>query len=136
VRARIPAHLRILVQLIPIIDEGQKWWNSSVCNFLHLFVTYSLSLSHTLTSKYSSQHFHLIHTHFGRARDHVSHPYNTHKSFAFYWRFTLWDTCDKELFEIRGCIQKFPDWVDNEICAYNNKHSLRSNTKGYGDKTH
>jgi hypothetical protein len=24
---------------------------------------------------------------------------------------------------IRGCIQKFPDWVDNEI---NNKHSLRT----------
>jgi hypothetical protein len=37
---------------------------------------------------------------------------------------------------LRGCIQKFPDWVDNEIYAYNNKHSLRSNTKGYGDKTH
>jgi hypothetical protein len=37
---------------------------------------------------------------------------------------------------IRGCIQKFPDWVDNEIYAYNNKHSLRSNTKGYGGKTH
>jgi hypothetical protein len=33
-----------------------------------------------------------------------------------------------------GCIQKFPDWVDNEI--KNNKHSLRSNTKGYGAKTH
>jgi hypothetical protein len=33
---------------------------------------------------------------------------------------------------IRGYIQKFPDWVDNEI---NNKHSLRSNTKGYGTKT-
>jgi hypothetical protein len=33
-------------------------------------------------------------------------------------------------------IQKFPDWVDNEIYAYKNKHSLRSNTKGYGDKTH
>jgi hypothetical protein len=32
-------------------------------------------------------------------------------------------------------IQKFPDWVDNEICAYNNKHSLRNNTKGYGGKT-
>jgi hypothetical protein len=31
-------------------------------------------------------------------------------------------------------MQKFPDWIDNEI--YNNKHSLRSNTKGYGDKTH
>jgi hypothetical protein len=29
---------------------------------------------------------------------------------------------------IRGCIKKFPDWVDNEIYAYNNKHSLRSNT--------
>jgi len=26
--------------------------------------------------------------------------------------------------------------VDNEIYAYNNKHSLRSNTKGYGGKTH
>jgi hypothetical protein len=37
---------------------------------------------------------------------------------------------------IRECIQKFPDWVDNEIYAYNIKNSLRSNTKGYGDKTH
>jgi hypothetical protein len=34
------------------------------------------------------------------------------------------------------CIEKFPDWVDNEIYAYNNKQSLRSNTKGYGGKTH
>jgi hypothetical protein len=32
-----------------------------------------------------------------------------------------------------GCIQKFPDWNDNEI---NNKHPLRSSTKGYGGKTH
>jgi hypothetical protein len=31
-------------------------------------------------------------------------------------------------------IQKFPDRVDNEI--NNNKHSLRSNTKGYGGKMH
>jgi hypothetical protein len=36
---------------------------------------------------------------------------------------------------IPGCIQKFPDWVDNEI-NNNNKHSLRSNIKGYGGKTH
>jgi hypothetical protein len=35
---------------------------------------------------------------------------------------------------IRGCIQKFPDWVDNEINK--KKHSLRSNAKGYGGKTH
>jgi hypothetical protein len=34
-----------------------------------------------------------------------------------------------------GCIQKFPDWVDNEINK-NNKHSLRNNTEGYGGKTH
>jgi len=34
---------------------------------------------------------------------------------------------------IRGCIQKFPDLVDNEM--NNNKHSLRSKTKDYGDKT-
>jgi len=33
------------------------------------------------------------------------------------------------------CIQKFPDWIDKEIQAYNNKHSLRSTTKGYGGKT-
>jgi hypothetical protein len=33
------------------------------------------------------------------------------------------------------CNQKFPDWVDNEINK-KNKHSLRSNTKGYGDTTH
>jgi hypothetical protein len=38
--------------------------------------------------------------------------------------------------QVRGCIQKFPDWVDNEIYAYNNKHTLRGNTKGYGDKCH
>jgi hypothetical protein len=31
------------------------------------------------------------------------------------------------------CIQKFPDWVHNEI---NNKHTAGSNTKGYGGKTH
>jgi hypothetical protein len=37
---------------------------------------------------------------------------------------------------VRACIQKFPNWVDNEIYAYSNKHSLRSNTKGYGGKTH
>jgi len=34
----------------------------------------------------------------------------------------------------RGCIQTFPDWVDKVIYAYNNKHSFRSNTKGYGRK--
>jgi hypothetical protein len=38
--------------------------------------------------------------------------------------------------QIGGCIQKFPDWDDNEINNNNNKHSLRSNTKGYGGKTH
>jgi hypothetical protein len=32
------------------------------------------------------------------------------------------------------CIQKFPDWLDNEI--NNHKHSLRCNTKSYGSKTH
>jgi hypothetical protein len=37
---------------------------------------------------------------------------------------------------MRRYIQKFPDWVDNEINNNNNKHSLRSNTKGYGGKTH
>jgi hypothetical protein len=37
---------------------------------------------------------------------------------------------------IRGCIRKFSDWVDNEIYAYNNKYSLRSNTNGNGGKTH
>jgi hypothetical protein len=35
------------------------------------------------------------------------------------------------------CIQKFPDWVDDEINNDddNNKHA-RSNTNGYGGKTH
>jgi hypothetical protein len=36
---------------------------------------------------------------------------------------------------IRGCIQKFQDWVDNKIYADNNKHSLGSDTKGYEGKT-
>jgi hypothetical protein len=36
---------------------------------------------------------------------------------------------------ILGYIQKFLDWVNNKI-NNNHKHSLRSNTKGYGGKTH
>jgi hypothetical protein len=36
--------------------------------------------------------------------------------------------------DVRVTIQKFPDWVDDE--TNNNKHSLRSNTKGYGGNTH
>jgi hypothetical protein len=48
-------------------------------------------------------------------------------------------TLDKFVFlehniTIRGCIQKFPDWIDNVTNNNNNKHSLRSNTKGYGGK--
>jgi len=42
------------------------------------------------------------------------------------------DQCPK----IRGCIQKFPDWVDKEMYSYLWYCSLRSNTKGYGGKTH
>jgi hypothetical protein len=56
-------------------------------------------------------------------------------------RKTDWDGVDFDLpqdniqwWDLRGCIQKFPDSVDNEIYAYNNKHSLRSNTKSYGGK--
>jgi hypothetical protein len=39
------------------------------------------------------------------------------------------------MISIRRCIQKFPDWFDKEIYAYNSRQLLRSNTKGYGDKT-
>jgi hypothetical protein len=38
--------------------------------------------------------------------------------------------------DVRRCIQKFTDWVDNETNNNNSKRSLRSNTKGYGGKTH
>jgi hypothetical protein len=38
---------------------------------------------------------------------------------------------------IWDCSQKkFPDWFDNEINNNKNKHSFRSNKKGYGGKTH
>jgi hypothetical protein len=46
--------------------------------------------------------------------------------------------CNTQNFKltIRRCIQKFPGSVDNEINnSNNNKHSLRSNTNCYGDKT-
>jgi hypothetical protein len=36
----------------------------------------------------------------------------------------------------RKVYPNFPDWVDNEISNNKNKHSLRSNTKCYGGKTH
>jgi len=35
---------------------------------------------------------------------------------------------------IRECIQKFPDWVENDVYAYLLHFSFRCNTKGYGDK--
>jgi len=37
---------------------------------------------------------------------------------------------------IRGCIQKYPESLDNDTYDYNNKHSLRNNTKDYCGKTH
>jgi hypothetical protein len=42
------------------------------------------------------------------------------------------------VFLIRRCIQKFPDRVDKEINNNNSsiKQLLRSNTKGYGGRTH
>jgi hypothetical protein len=43
--------------------------------------------------------------------------------------------CKNYLTDLGERIQKFPHWVGNEI-KINNKHSLRSNTKGYGGKTH
>jgi hypothetical protein len=39
-------------------------------------------------------------------------------------------------FHLRMCIQEFSDWVDKETYAYKNKHSLRSNTKVCGGRTH
>jgi hypothetical protein len=45
-------------------------------------------------------------------------------------RFTPREKCS-DIHWIGGWV--FPDWVDTKI---NNKHSLRSNTKGYGGKTH
>jgi hypothetical protein len=47
----------------------------------------------------------------------------------------IWWNVNEDLKWIRAFIQKFPNWVHNKIYAYNNKHSLRSNTKDYGDKT-
>jgi hypothetical protein len=50
------------------------------------------------------------------------------------WNHSMYCEGRKTGIYIRGCIQKFPDWVvDNEI-NNSNKHSLRSNTKGYGGK--
>jgi hypothetical protein len=43
-------------------------------------------------------------------------------------RRLVWTEDSHRTSEVRGYIQKFPDWVDNEI--NNNKHSLRNNTKG------
>jgi hypothetical protein len=53
--------------------------------------------------------------------------YGNRKSVRFSWEWiTVTEHYTNELILIRGCIQKFPDWVDHEVQAYNNKHSLRS----------
>jgi hypothetical protein len=61
----------------------------------------------------------------------------TSKMIHVHWRYhsVCGITGRRQKLLVQGCIQKFPDWVDNEIYAYNNKQSLRSNTKCYGDKT-
>jgi hypothetical protein len=50
------------------------------------------------------------------------------------YRLSQWVRRYNSVQEVRRCIQKFPDCVDNKI--NNNKHPLRSNKKGYGGKTH
>jgi hypothetical protein len=43
------------------------------------------------------------------------------------------------LLKVNECMRMYPKvsrLSHNEIYAYNNKHSLRSNTKGYGSKSH
>jgi hypothetical protein len=47
------------------------------------------------------------------------------KSVIPFSRSTIW-----------GCTKRCPDWFDNEIYAYNNKHLLRSNTNDYDAKTY
>jgi hypothetical protein len=39
-------------------------------------------------------------------------------------------------YDLQGCIQKFLDWVHNEIYTHLWYYWLKSNTKGYGSKTH
>jgi hypothetical protein len=55
------------------------------------------------------------------------------------YNFCTWNNVVTEritVITVQGFIRKFPDWVDNEIYAYNNKYSLRNNMMGYDGKTH
>jgi hypothetical protein len=62
-----------------------------------------------------------------------THPMTNY--FFTLWQITFLNIMNGE--HVQGCIQTFPNWVDYEINNNNkNKHSLRSNTKGYGGKTH
>jgi hypothetical protein len=68
------------------------------------------------------------------------HPVFEHPQSMFSPKYNINEEKQVKLYQIilifiRGCNQKFPDRVDNKIYAYNNKHSSRSNTKGYGGKT-
>jgi hypothetical protein len=61
------------------------------------------------------------------------------ESFMFFEGITLYKMSESLVPPwnfVQECIHKFADWVDNEIYAYNNKHSLRGKTKGYGGRTH
>jgi hypothetical protein len=51
---------------------------------------------------------------------------------SFLWR--IWTNDSSE--PIRGCIQKFPDWVDNKINNNNNNKRVEKQQNGYGGKTH
>jgi hypothetical protein len=49
----------------------------------------------------------------------------------------LWVVGKSELTEIHTVLYpELSGWVDNKIYAYNNKHFLRRNKDGYGNKTH
>jgi hypothetical protein len=60
--------------------------------------------------------------------------YKEHKWHLYHW-VTKLQTCQQWVSYTR-VYPKVSDWVNNKIKNNNNKHSLKSNTKGYGGKTH
>jgi hypothetical protein len=120
----LPRGVGCQILWVAVAASCQRWKPCSWFSFLFFFMLCALPPAFSLFGP-----VHLIHSCVSSYSLRALYYYGIDVLFLFLNK--LWKLSS----HLRGCIQTFPDWVDNEI-NNNNKYSLRNNTKSYGGKTH